>query len=166
MVAPVLYSTNPWIAHQFAIDYRGGLHHVWCSEYYDPTRAPGGSAGAAIAPSFSPKELFGELARDCAREDNNSHHIKRYRKTFRRLAAEWLAAVEITRDQHDEIVATIKAPSWKIWRPQLYVIPRAPIELAGRLTRVPRKDRAAYGPELRILDLREHEFDIIETPLP
>src|SRR4051794_3035652 len=108
MAGPVFYSTNPRGAHRPALGFRGGRHYVWCSEYYDPTRAPGTSAAAAIAPSSSPKALFEQLAADCARNDEHSHHIKRYRKTFRRLAAEWLSASEITKDQHDEIVAELK----------------------------------------------------------
>jgi hypothetical protein len=164
MAGPILYSTNPWIAHQIAMNYRGGIHYVWCSEEYDPTAAGGMTAAAAIAPSSSPMELYVQLKAACDREDSHSHLIKGYRKTFRRLAAEWLAAGEITGDQRDEIVATVNAPSWRIWRPQVYVIPRAPIEAAGRLISVPRKHRAAYGLELQICDLREHEFDIMNRP--
>jgi len=164
MTSPVLYSVNPWIAHELAMKYRGGKHLVWCSEYYDPTTAATTSAGASIAPSSSPKGLFDQLKSDCDREDAHSYLIKGYRKTFSRLAAEWLAVGEILRDQHDEILATVKARSWRIWRPLLYIIPRHTIEAAGRLEHVPRKQRAAYGPELRISDLQPHEFDIIEVP--
>src|SRR2546425_3948102 len=163
MASVNLYSTNPWIAHEFAVNYRRDLHWVWCSEFYDPTTAPGTSAAAAIAPSSSPRELFDELKRDCDREDTHSHLIKRYRRTFRSLAAQWLAAGEITRDQHDEIVTTVKSHSWRIWRPQLYVIPPAPGESARRLIRVPRRHRAAYGPEVRIEDLKTGGFDIIDA---
>lgn len=161
MAGPVLYSTNPWISHQIAMNYRGGSHYVWCSEFYDPTTAATASAAAAIVPSSSPKELFDLLKRDCEREEKRSHLIKGYRNTFCRLAAEWLAAGEISRDQHDEIVTTVKAVSWRIWRPQLYVIPRQPIQSAGRLEHVPRRHRAGYGPELRIVDLKPQEFDIM-----
>src|SRR5713226_5205567 len=161
MASVNLYSTNPFFAHEFAVNYRHDLHWVWCSEFYDPTTAAGASAAAAIAPSSSPRELFDQLKKDCDREDTHSHLIKHYRRTFRRLAAQLLAAGEINRAEHDEIVTTVKSHSWKIWRPQLYVIPRAPIEAANRLIRVPRKDRAAYGPELRIEDLRTAEFDMI-----
>jgi hypothetical protein len=45
----------------------------------------------------------------------------------------------------------------------LYVIPRAPIEAAGRLRSGPRQDRAGYGPEQQVIDLRSDEFDIIEV---
>lgn len=165
MTPPILFSTNPWIAHDFAMKYRGGLHYVWCSEYYDPTIASTVSAAAAIAPSSSPKELFDQLKKDCDREDGHSQTIRGHRRTFKRLAADWHASGLISAEQRDEIVATVNARSWRIWRPQLYLIPRAPIEAAGRLLVVPRKSRAAYGPELQIVDLRPEEFTIIETPL-
>ena len=55
-----------------------------------------------------------------------------------------------------------KSPSWKIWRPVLYVIPREKIETSGRLKTVPHKNRAAFGTELQITDLHTDEFDIIE----
>ena len=165
MAGPILFSTNPRIAHDFAMKYRGGVHYVWCSEYYDPASSALGTAAAAIAPSSSPKELFDQLKRDCDREDAHSHTIKQHRRTFKRLATNWLADGWITREQHEEIVTTVNTRSWLIWRPQLYLIPRAPIESAGRLISVPRRERAAYGPELRIEDLRPDEFSIMESPI-
>ena len=145
--------------------YRRGVHFVWCSEHYDPATAPPSSPAAAIAPSASPKGIFDTLRNDCEREERHSVLIKNYRRTFCRLAAQWLAASEITQDEHDEIVTTVKAQSWRIWKPQLYVIPRHPIESAGRLIVVPYRERAAYGPELQIRDLAPNEFDIIESPI-
>ncbi|GEM_PF-1316708 len=165
MAGPILYSTNPWFAGEVALNYRGGTHFVWCSEYYDPSIAPSGSAAALIAPSSSPKGIFDTLWNDCEREDTHSSLIRDYRKTFRRLANEWLAAGSITAPQRDEIVATVKSVSWKIWRPVLYVIPRAPIEAAERLISVPHGARAAYGPELQIVNLRSNEFDTVSTLL-
>lgn len=165
MAGPILYSTNPWLAHEFSKRYRGGNHFVWCSEFFDPASAPSGSAASAIAPSSSPKGIYGTLGDDCRREDRHSALIKGYRKTFLRLATQWLAAAEITDEQHGEIVATVKSQSWRIWRPLLYIIPREPIESMGRLRSVPHRHRAAYGPELQIADLAIHEFDIIEGAL-
>jgi hypothetical protein len=161
MAGPVIYSTNPRFAHDVAMKYRGGNHFVWCSEYYDPTTAPAGSVASAIAPSSSPKGIFDTLKAECDLEENHSALIKNFRKTFRRLATEWLADGSITKSHYDEIIATVKAPSWLIWRPQLYIIPVHPIVAAGRLISVSRKERAGYGPELRIEDLKPEEFDII-----
>jgi len=145
--------------------YQGGLHFAWCSEYYDPAIAPAGSAAAAIAPSSSPKGIFDALKADCEREEKHSALIKNHRKTFKRLAGKWLADGQITRGDHDEIVAVMTAPSWRIWRPVLYIIPRAPIEAAGRRKKVPLSARAAYGPEFQISDLHRSEFDLIECSL-
>lgn len=162
MAGPILYSTNPWIAHVFSKNHLGGKHFVWCSEYFDPRTAPPGSPESAIAPSSSPKGIFDTLENDCNREDSHSALIKGYRKTFKRLASTWLADSTIDKNAHDEIVATVKSNSWKIWRPILYIIPRENIESSGRLIKVPHKNRAAFGPELQIHDLEVHEFDFIE----
>lgn len=86
-------------------------------------------------------------------------------KTFKRLAKAWLADGSITKEQSAEIVGTVSSPSFKIWRPTLYVIPKEPIITGGRLISVPPKKRAAYGPELQIADLQQHEFDMIERLL-
>lgn len=165
MAGVILYSTNPWIAHDFSMKYLAGKYFVWCSEFYDPIGAPPGSTAAAIAPSSSPRGIFESLKQDCEREDRHSLLIKGYRKTFLRLAANWLAETKINNSQHNEIVAIVKAPSWRIWRPVLYVIPRAPIESSGRLITVPHRQRVAYGPELQIKDLTPHEFDLVECQL-
>lgn len=165
MPGPVLYSANPWIAHVFATRYRHGIHFAWCSEYFDPTTESSTSAAAAIAPSSSPCGIFHKLKEDCDKEDSHSSLIKGYRKTFKQLAKAWLADASIDQAAYEEIVADVKSSSWKIWRPVLYVIPRKPIEDAGRLKAVRREDRAAFGPELQIVDLAPHEFDIITSPL-
>ena len=162
MAGPVLYSTNPWIASEIASKYRGGVHFVWCSEYFDPSLAPPGSAAALVAPSSSPQGIYDTLWDDCTREDGHSALIKGYKRTFKRLAAEWFADGSITAGQRDEIVATVTSRSWKIWRPMLYVIGVGAVGPA-RILAVPRRARAAYGPELQIVDLQRHEFDCIET---
>jgi hypothetical protein len=164
MAGPILYSANPWLAHDFSMKYRSGTHFAWCSEYYDPTSEPSVSAAAAIAPSSSPRGIFEILKGDCDREDRHSSLIKGYRKTFKRLAARWLADGSIDLAAHNEIVAVVKSSSWKIWRPVLYVVPRALIESTGRLIAVPHDVRAAYGAEFQIANLARHEFDILVSP--
>ena len=95
-------------------------------------------------------------------EDRGNEKIKNYRKTFRSLAREWFARGEITQAQRDEIIESVKPGSWKIWRPVIYVIPRAPIEATpGRLNLAPRQSRGGYGEEYIISDLRRDEFDVV-----
>lgn len=163
MAGPVLYSTNPWFSYNVADKYRNGNFFVWCSEFYDPTMAPPGSAAAAIAPSSSPKGIYDALHIDCKKEDVHSSLIKSYRKTFRRLANDWFSDGSISADQHAEILSVVKSPSWRIWRPVLYVIPKESIVTSNRLITVPHHKRASYGPELQIADLQRHEFDVIEV---
>lgn len=162
MPGPVLYSTNPWFATDIATKYFGGRHFVWCCEYFDVSKSPALSATALIAPSSTPKVIYDQLRADVEQEEHHSARLKGYRKTFSRLAKIWHSTGSITDIQRDDILGTLKRPSWKIWRPLLFVIPREPIEAAKRLLSVAPKDRASHGPELQILDLMPHEFDIIE----
>jgi hypothetical protein len=161
MPGPVLYSANPWIAHQLALQYLNGVHFAWCSECYDPNSEAPTSAAAAIAPSSSPAGIIARLKADCHGEDIHSDMIVRYRKTLKRLATGWRGNGTISDANLEEIRAVLKSSSWKMWHPLLYVIPRKPIEDAGRLIAVPHAKRASFGPEYQITDLKPDEFDII-----
>lgn len=118
---------------------------------------------AMLAPSSSPAGIISRLKEDRDGEDVHSDSITRYRKTFKRLATQWLAEGTITDSARQDIVTIIKSPSWRIWEPFLYVIPRQPIEAEGRLIEVPHNERASMAPEYRIVDLKAHEFDIIKV---
>jgi hypothetical protein len=147
-----LYSTNPVFAHRLVEKHNGGKHYVWCSDKYDP----GG------APSSSPCDRFISLQKDCDTEDNHSNLIAGYKKTFRKLVRTWELDGKITHDAGNEIIAEINSNSWNIWRPQLYIINRDPIERAARLMPVSTRARAALCEEWNISDLDTSEFDIIE----
>jgi hypothetical protein len=159
-MGPVLYSTNPWFATDVAMRYRHGSHFAWVCEYFDSKKAPAGSAAALTAPSSNPRRIYNQLREDCEIEDKHSALIGGYKKTFSRLAKQWLADGSLAKDQYDEILAITKDFSWNIWRPVLYVIPRTAVE--PRIKSVNIALRAGYGPELQIEDLQPHEFDIIE----
>ena len=161
MVGPVLYSTNPWFAREVGERYRGGRYFAWVCEYFDSDTAPGGSAGELIAPSSNPRKIYEDLLHEWRAEEEHCRIIRDHKKTFRRLAKKWLADGELSDDQYAEIVASVNAPSWRIWKPVLYVIPTASIDPA-RIISVPRQDRAGYGPELQIRDLDRAEFDVID----
>jgi len=161
MGGPVFYSTNPWFATEVANKYRGGVHFAWVCECFDSSKAAAGTAAALIAPSSNPKRIYDTLYEDCKKEDRHSALIKGYKRKFRLLGRAWAGDKSISDEQCEDIIATVNSRSWKIWRPVLYVIPRAGID-AGRIQSVRVPDRAAYGPELQIADLRAEEFDIIE----
>jgi len=163
--SPILYSTNPWYATEIAVRYKGGVHFAWVCDHFDARCAPPGSAAALIAPSSNPCRIYQKLLEDTTKQDEHSALIKGYKKTFARLAKDWLSDGSLVKNQYDEIIASLRGKSWRIWRPVLYVIPRLPIESVGRLVPVRRGSRAAHGPELQIVDLRRDEFDIIELDI-
>jgi hypothetical protein len=118
-----------------------------------------------IAPTANPCRIYRNLLEECRGTDAHSPLINGYKKTFTRLAKKWLSDSSLSKDHYDEIVVRVRSGTWTVWRPVLYVIPREPIEKAGRLISVPRRDRAAHGPELQIADLQRDEFDIIELAI-
>lgn len=162
MAGTAYYSANPWFATEIAKRYLGGKHFAWVSDFFDTEReAPAGSSGHLIAPSSNPRKIYADLLHECRAQEEHSRIIRDHRKTFERLGKAWLANNTITKPQYDEIVASVRAKSWRIWQPVLYVIPRANIA-AARVIEVKRNDRAGYGPERQIVDLQLTEFDVID----
>jgi hypothetical protein len=142
--------------------YLGGRHFAWVSDFFDTEReAPAGSSGHLIAPSSNPRKIYEDLLNEYRAQEEHSRIIRDHRKTFARLAKKWLADATINQAQYDEIVASARAKSWRIWKPVLYIIPKSGIA-SSRIIEVQRKDRAGYGPEKQIADLQPHEFDIID----
>ncbi|MEO5375115.1 MAG: hypothetical protein H7840_12665 [Alphaproteobacteria bacterium] len=161
MAGPVLYSTNPWLSHHISRIYRGDSHFVWCGEYFDPHREAGHSPAAMVGYTSSPRMIYEQLYHSVDTEDEHCPLIRGYRKKFQQLAREWLSQGMVTPQQKVEITSLTKKPAWKPWRPVLYIIDRASV--AGRLVAVPAGRRAAFGAEFQILDLKPHEFDMIEV---
>jgi hypothetical protein len=160
MPGPLLYSCNPHYSTIVADRYRNGKHYVWCSESFSSA-----AQGTNIAASSDPVTIYTQLVRAVQTEDHHDTRLKGYRKTFKGLAAAWFDKGEITQAQYDEIFGAVKRASFRMWRPVLYLIPRAPIELTGRLKLVPAAKRAAAGEEFIIGDLSAGEFDVIELPI-
>jgi hypothetical protein len=115
-----------------------------------------------VAPSSSPCALANALLAEMELEDRHSTHRKRYRKVFRGLAATWAANGTLSDAQAQDIRDMVKQASYRIWKPIVYIIPREPVEAAGRLYPVPVSKRAGHGPEFRIEDLKGQEFDVME----
>lgn len=162
MSGPVLYSANPWFATDVATKYRNGRHFAWVCEFFDSERdAPRGSAGNLIAPSSNPRKIYEDLLSEYRAQEEHSRIIRDHKKTFKRLGKKWLASGEITNDQYAEIVASVNARSWTIWKPVLYIIPKVGLD-SSRIIEVERRERAGYGPEQKIQDLERNEFDIVD----
>jgi hypothetical protein len=160
---PILYSTNPYLSFEVGeLFRRDQVHVVWCSEIFDPRTSASSAPGSMVAPSSSPRAIADQLAQDVRGEDTHSALIKRYRRTFRGLATSFYTDGLLTADRAEELRALASRQSFRIWRPLIYVIPRASLEAAGRLQPVPPAKRAGHGPEYRITDLKRDEFDVLE----
>lgn len=164
MPAAMLYSVNPYYAVDVSRRYRKQMYFAWCSEYFSSNQQAGDAPSSGIAASSDPMTIYEQLDRAVHSEDRHDSRIKGYKKTFARLADIWLSKKEITVQERDEIRAACRQPSWRMWRPLLFTIPRAPIDTSGRLSLVPVSRRAGPGNEYTVSGLLPHEFDIIELP--
>lgn len=162
MAGPVLYSTNPRFTEIVCDHYRSGRYGLlWCSEYFDPGSHGSHSPAALIPPSSSPKPLYYDVLNAVRKSDGGNQRLKDYRRTFERLARDWLSKGQITRFQQDDIIALVRKYPFTIWEPRLFVLPRDAVEKSGRLHPVPAHKRAGVGMEFQVFDLMRAEFDII-----
>ena len=162
MAGPVLYSTNPRFTEIVCDHYRSGRYGLlWCSEFFDPSAHGALSHAALIAPSSSPKPLYYDVLNAVRKSDHGNQKLREYRKTFAKLARDWLSKGEITRFQHDEIIALVKRFPFTIWEPRLFILPRDAVTANRHLQPVPAAKRAGVGMEYQVLDLPRAEFDII-----
>ena len=160
MPAPMLYSTNPYFAIEVARKYRGGRFYAWCSESFDTHAA---KTPTNMAASSDPKTIYEQLRLATATEDRHDQRIRGYKRTFKALANVWWANGTITDVERDEIRGACLRGPWRLWRPFLYVMPRALVD-NGRLRLVPVAQRASHGLEYIVDGVTEDEMDIIELP--
>jgi hypothetical protein len=161
VASPVLYSTNVYLKLHIHEKWRGDKHYVWCSEWYDSTKAPAYVGTAQIPPSSDPCAIYKELKEALARSDAHCAKVISQRGSFMKLAAGWCKKGEIDSAAKNEIAFLAKQGSGApYWKPLVYVIPRAAVQ--SRLKPVPARNRAGLGDEFIIEDLRRSEFDVIE----
>lgn len=156
-----LYSTNPFMKAYINEEFRGDIHYVWCSVYFDPESFARHSAGSLLPTSSNPAAIYRDPKNATDSEDKGCLKILSQKKSFIDLAIKWEEAGEITTKQKEEIVYLIGLWNFKMWRPVLYIIPKHLIS-SERLEVVPIEERAGVGKEFRIKDLKRSEFDLIE----
>jgi hypothetical protein len=160
MSTVLLYSTNVFLKLLIQERYRNDVHFVWCSEDFDSTKLAAYSFRALVAASSNPADIYRDLQRAVQSPDTHNAKIISQRASFISLATNWEKNGEISSTQKDDIIYMASTAPFELWRPLLYVIPRAPVE--RRLQLVPVKNRAGFGNEYIISDLHRSEFDIIE----
>lgn len=157
---PLLYSTNSFLKLVIGERFRGDIHYVWCSEFFDGSKLASYTSGSLTAPSSDPCAIYRQLKDDVARCDRHSAKIEATKTSLQALAVRWEADGSITSDQAKEIAYMVNNASFNDWRPLIYVIPRHMVE--GRIQLVAPERRASLGVEYIVPDLRRSEFDIIE----
>lgn len=159
-----LYSTNAVLKLMIQAEYAGDVHYVWCSEDFDAKHAPAYSLKSLVGPTSNPAEIYRELLRDCKGPDRHSYRINQQKLSFTARAHEWERDCKITAAQRDEILCLVDKAGSDLWKPLLYVIPRAHIKDV-RIESVPMPERASFGPEYIIKDLKRSEFELVEFNL-
>ena len=160
MAQHLLYATVTLMKSRIQRDYRNDIHYVWCSEHFDATKLSTYAPGSRTAHRADPITVYRELAKDVATGDLHSAKIASQRASLKKLAIEWAAGGEITKDEKEEIVYMVDHARIQEWRPLLYLIPRN--RVADRLELVPMDKRASGKEEYIIRDLQRSEFEIIE----
>ncbi len=156
----LLYSVNPRVKLVIQREFRGDRHYVWCSERFDSATAGPYTLAALVPPTSNPKQIYRGLKEACDRRDRHNDKIISIRAGYLTRAEQWLAAGEITPEARAEIVYLVTLDDFELWRPVLYLIPRAPVAL--RLQPVAPEQRAGAGPEFIIGDLAATEFETVE----
>jgi hypothetical protein len=159
-MAPILYSTNPYIKLMIQERYESDLHYVWCSEAFDSSKKAAYGLAAVQAPSSDPFTIYKQLQSDVKRSDKHSAKIAAQKLSFAKLAAEWSTSGKITSEEAEEIAYMTDSADFSWWRPLLYVI--ASDRVKDRIQTVPIAKRASLGMEYIIPDLKRDEFDIVE----
>lgn len=157
----LLYSTNPKIKLLINELYRNDTHYVWCGDCYDSKKSSAFSSSSLAAPSSDPFAIYCQLRSDVKAADRHSAKIQAQKLSLTALAAEWLAAGEITKEQAEDMTYLVSNADFSYWVPLLYVIPTA--KVADRLHTVAANQRASLAvAEYIISDLHRSEFDILE----
>lgn len=160
MPPPLLYSTNVFLKFLIQQKFRNDEHYVWCSDSFDASTGSRYSASSLVAPSANPAEIYRQLKLDIEKQDRHSYKINAQKASLTALAIDWEANGAISSNDKDEIVFMVTNATFNDWRPLLYIIPRGAV--AARLKTVPIHQRASFGDEFIVEDLRRNEFDVIE----
>jgi len=156
----LLYSVNPYLKYFIHQKYRGDVHFVWCSEYFDSKKVGAYSPGSVIPPSSNPASLYERLKEAAESEDEGDLKIIQQKNALKSLAIDWEKAGQITTVEKEDIIVSIDEGHFKQWRPLIYLIPRTLVD--SRLIAVSRPNRASLGMEFQIPDLKGSEFEVIQ----
>jgi hypothetical protein len=157
----LFYSANSYLSFLVNRRFYGGQHYIWCSPVFNPTTLDELNPLRNIAVSSSPHHIYANYRDSVGSSDTHSDLIKQNKRGIKRGAAAMLAANKIDQNQYQMIMYMVKSAQLSDFRPMLYLIPAHLV--TNKLNVVSPKEAAnPLGPEYRIFDLMEGEFDVIE----
>jgi hypothetical protein len=157
------YSTNSYLSYLINERFYKGLHYVWCSPCFDPSKLGRGHIFEKIPPSSNPSKIYLQYLDGVKNGDRHNDRIKNNKKALKRGAA--IQAKNGVIDQYncEIIIKTINDATLEDFTPLLYIIPSALVN--SRVQPVGPKEMAnPLGVEFKIVDLRNNEFEFIEFP--
>lgn len=140
--------------------YAGDSHYVWCSDCFDSSKAGAYTARGNAAPSSDPASIYRQLVADVKKNDKHSQKIADQRLSLISRGSAWCNEGLISAEDAEEITYFVNSAEISHFRPLIFVIPYAAV--AERVRVVPMQQRASFGREYIISDLKRHEFEIIE----
>lgn len=158
----LFYSTNPRIKLIIQRQWAGDTHYVWCSKYFDSSKAPSNTLAQYTGVTSDPSRLYAEWTQIWRSKDRHSERLSTMKASLVARAEKWFVSGAITEEDRDDIRVMVESADHDMFRPVLYVIPSGPIH-ESRIKRVPMAKRASFGEEYIIADLRGTEFDPIEV---
>ena len=110
----LLYSTQTLLAYHINERYYGGLHYVWCSEFFGSgSIAP----GRPVPPSACPQEIYEELLQDIQNADRHSDKIRQNKAGLRRGADFEYSKGIITDSERLEIFNKVRLATFIDFKP-------------------------------------------------
>ena len=156
----LLYSCNPLMKLTLQERFYGDLHYVWCAEQWDSQTNGKYSFRSLVPPSSNPCDIYRSLKDAIARADRHNDHIGRWKSGYLARAAEQVQNDQMTEEDQAELAYMLDTPDFSMWRPLVYIIPKALVQ--DRIALVRPDNRAGLGLEYTIAGLRRSEFDLLE----
>ena len=155
------YSANSYLSYLVNRRFYNGQHYVWVSPVFNPATLDAMHEWRNIPTSSSPHDVYLTYRDSVNTADRHSDIIKQNIRGIKRGALKWLDDKKIDQHQYQSILYMVKNAQLADFRPLLYLIPAHVVQT--KLQPVESKLLAnPLGPEYRIFDLQQNEFEIME----
>jgi hypothetical protein len=155
------YSANSYLSYHINRRFYKGRHYVWVSPVFNPSTLDDMHEWRNIPVSSAPHDVYLNYRDSVNSLDDHSDIIERNKRGLKRGAIKLLADDVIDETQFQFINHMIDNAKINQFRPLLYLIPSHLVH--SRIDIVPPSELAnPLSMELRVLDLKDGEFDVLE----